>query len=97
MAYAPSFEITETMICATGSVGGTHVYRGNSGAPMSVRGELAGLASWGVGCSDFGYPYVFSNIAVLRSFITAVTGVRIVRFKAVTLKYDSILYCMLLK
>ena len=30
------------------------------------------------------YPYVFSNPAVPRSFITAINGVRAVNFKAVT-------------
>ncbi|GFG37824.1 hypothetical protein Cfor_11639 [Coptotermes formosanus] len=74
-AYAQHGVITANTICASANGGGTGACQGNSGSPLAVGGELAGLVSWGIGCAGFNYLDVFSNIARVRSFIISNTGI----------------------
>ena len=64
------------MICAAVDGGGKGTCRGDHGGPLVVNGVLVGIASRGIGCGDPDYPAVFSNVAVLRSFVTNQTGVQ---------------------
>jgi trypsin len=74
-AYSSYGGITENMICAAVNGGGKDACQGDSGGPLVAEGNLVGLVSWGVGCADANYPGVYSNIAVLRDFVTNQTGV----------------------
>lgn len=66
--------ITDRMICSGISQGGKDACQGDSGGPLAANGELIGIVSWGAGCARAGFPGVYSNVAVLRSFITEVSG-----------------------
>ncbi|GFG39770.1 hypothetical protein Cfor_02567, partial [Coptotermes formosanus] len=74
-AYEEYGGITENMICAAAPGGGKDACQGDSGGPLAVDGTLAGIVSWGAGCAEPSHPGVYSNVAVLRSFITEQTGV----------------------
>jgi trypsin len=74
-AYSSYGGITENMICAAVSGGGKDACQGDSGGPLVAGDSLVGLVSWGVGCAEARYPGVYSNVAALRGFITAETGV----------------------
>jgi len=67
--------ITENMICAAAPDGGRDACQGDSGGPLVVDGKLAGVVSWGIGCARPLFPGVYSNIAILKSFVTQETGV----------------------
>lgn len=58
---------TDRMICARAK--NKDACNGDSGGPMVVAGRLAGIVSWGNGCADPKYPGVYSNVAILRSWI----------------------------
>ena len=73
-AYAPDRPVTWNMICA--GVAGLGICNGDFGGPLVVRGHLAGIASWGIGCADVQHPGVYTNVASLKSFITQVTGLQ---------------------
>jgi trypsin len=75
-AYVDYGGITANMICAGVSGGGKDSCQGDSGGPLFAGGQLVGIVSWGVGCAEAEYPGVYSNVAILRSFITQVTGVQ---------------------
>jgi trypsin len=64
------------MICAAVTDGGKDACSGDSGGPLVVGDQLVGIVSWGVGCALADFPGVYSNVATLKSFITAVTGVQ---------------------
>jgi len=64
------------MICAAVTGGGKDDCQGDSGSPLVVGGQLAGIVSWGVGCADAEYPGVYSNVATVKSFVTQETGVQ---------------------
>jgi trypsin len=64
------------MICAGVTGGGKNVCHGDSGGPLVVGGTLVGIVSWGIGCTEAGYPVVYSNVATLKSFVTNVTGLQ---------------------
>jgi len=64
------------MICAAVPSGGNNACNGDSGGPLVVEGTLVGIVSWGIGCTEAGYPTVYSNVATLRSFVTQETGVQ---------------------
>jgi trypsin len=74
-AYSEYGGITARMICAGVSGGGKDSCQGDSGGPLVVSGSLVGIVSWGAGCAEADYPGVYSNVAVLRSFVTDETGV----------------------
>ena len=73
-AYAPERAITVNMICA--GVAGLGICNGDFVGPLVVRGQLAGIASWGIGCADGQHPGVYTNVTSLKSFVTQVTGVQ---------------------
>jgi trypsin len=73
--YAPYGGITENMICAAVPGGGKDACQGDDGGPLVFGTTLFGIVSWGVGCAEPKYPGVYSNVALLRGFVTAVTGV----------------------
>ncbi|XP_023727061.1 trypsin-2 [Cryptotermes secundus] len=75
-AYSVFGGITEHMICAGSSGGGKGACQGDSGGPLAVRGELAGIVSWGGGCAQDSYPGVYTSVASLRDFITEQAGVK---------------------
>jgi trypsin len=75
-AYAEYDGITDNMICAAVTGGGKDDCQGDSGSPLVVGGQLAGIVSWGVGCADAEYPGVYSNVATVKSFVTQETGVQ---------------------
>ena len=75
-AYAVYDGITENMICAAVPDEGNVACNGDSGGPLVVGGQLVGTVSWGVGCTEAGYPTVYSNVATLKSFVTQETGVK---------------------
>jgi len=74
--YADYNGITENMICAGVTGGGKNACQGDSGSPLVAGGILIGIVSWGIGCTQAGYPGVYSNVANLKSFVTNVTGVQ---------------------
>jgi len=73
-SYTPDQWITLNMICA--GVSGLGICNGDFGGPLVVGGQLAGIASWGIGCADVQHPAVYANVARLKSFVTLVTGVQ---------------------
>ncbi|KAJ8918089.1 hypothetical protein NQ315_011546 [Exocentrus adspersus] len=74
-AYTTS-AITDRMFCAGYlGVGGKDACQGDSGGPVVVNGVLVGLVSWGDGCAQPDFPGVFTNLPVLRAWITINSGV----------------------
>ena len=74
--YAVYDGITENMICGARPAEGNSACNGDSGGPVVIEGILVGIVSWGIGCTETGYPIVYSNIATLKSFVTNTTGVQ---------------------
>ncbi|XP_069679940.1 trypsin-7-like isoform X2 [Periplaneta americana] len=68
--------ITTRMICAGVPDGGKDACEGDSGGPLVAEGELVGVVSWGSGCAQPGYPGVYADVAVFKSWVTSVTGVQ---------------------
>ncbi|XP_022919495.1 trypsin-3-like [Onthophagus taurus] len=66
--------LSERMMCAGYESGEKDACQGDSGGPLVVEGVQFGIVSWGEGCADPRYPGVYSNIPILRSFITEKTG-----------------------
>ncbi|XP_072398625.1 trypsin-1-like [Diabrotica undecimpunctata] len=67
--------ITDRMFCAGLVKGGKDACQGDSGGPMVVDGVQMGIISWGSGCGEAGRPGVYTNVAVLRSYIKEVSGI----------------------
>jgi trypsin len=67
--------ITTRMFCAGVSEGGKDSCNGDSGGPLVAYGKLSGIVSWGDECAREGFPGVYASVAVLKSWVTAVTGV----------------------
>lgn len=68
--------LTDRMFCAgLLGVGGKDACQGDSGGPVAIDGVLYGLVSWGDGCARANSPGVYTNIQVLRDWITTNSGV----------------------
>lgn len=59
----------ESMICAGSTNGGVSSCYGDSGGPLSVQGKLVGVVSFGAGCSEKGYPGVYSRLQAALPWI----------------------------
>ena len=58
------------MFCAGNILkGGIDSCQGDSGGPLAQNGVQIGVVSWGYQCAKQGYPGVYANVAVLRSWI----------------------------
>ncbi|MDM8525452.1 serine protease [Desulfococcaceae bacterium HSG8] len=66
-------EITDNMLCAGYSEGGTDTCSGDSGGPLIVQEgdtwRLAGITSWGDGCGEPGYYGVYTRVSQFIDFI----------------------------
>jgi trypsin len=74
-AYWEYGGITARMLCAGVPAGGKDACQGDSGGPLVTAGRLSGIVSWGDDCGREGFPGVYTNVAVLKSWVTSVTGV----------------------
>jgi trypsin len=63
------------MFCAGVPAGGKDSCNGDSGGPLVANGTLSGIVSWGDDCGRPGFPGVYANVAVLKSWVTSVTGI----------------------
>lgn len=71
--------VTDRMFCA--GLGAADACQGDSGGPAFIyneRGltELAGIVSWGAGCTQKSSPGVYVNVTKYRDWINGVTGTR---------------------
>ncbi|KAL9692055.1 hypothetical protein quinque_015955 [Culex quinquefasciatus] len=75
-AYEDFQRVTLSMICA-GDLehGGVDACFGDSGGPIVADGVLVGVVSWGKGCAQPRAVGVYSNVAVVRDWITVISGV----------------------
>ncbi|KAK7794879.1 hypothetical protein R5R35_010571 [Gryllus longicercus] len=67
--------ITARMLCAGYPAGGQDACQGDNFGPLVAGGVQVGIVSWGYGCALPNYPGVYTNVANLRSWITANTGI----------------------
>jgi trypsin len=74
-AYWESGGITTRMFCAGVPTGGKDSCNGDSGGPLVANGKLSGIVSWGDDCGRSGFPGVYANVAVLKTWVTSVTGI----------------------
>ncbi|XP_036325203.1 trypsin-7-like [Rhagoletis pomonella] len=66
--YKP-VRITPRMLCAGEPFGGKDACIGDSGGPLVVDGVQVGIVSFGTGCGRREFPGVYTNVAMLRSWI----------------------------
>ncbi|CAB3991891.1 MAM and LDL-receptor class A domain-containing 1-like isoform X1 [Paramuricea clavata] len=71
--------ITDRMLCAGHSQGGTDTCQGDSGGPLVCEHSdgswhLSGVTSWGRGCASAGYYGVYAHVANLYPWVKQVTG-----------------------
>lgn len=64
-------DVTSAMFCAGSFTGEFDACFGDTGGPLVSDGMLIGLASWGYGCAEYGYPGVYTSISAVRSWIDA--------------------------
>lgn len=67
--YKNKATLTNTMFCA-GDLRSKDACSGDSGGPVVYNGQLCGIVSWGIGCAQSHYPGVYTNVRMVRSFIT---------------------------
>ncbi|RZC38576.1 Trypsin domain containing protein [Asbolus verrucosus] len=68
------YGITERMFCAGLPNGGKDSCKGDSGGAFVVHGTLYGIVSFGLDCAQPGFPGIYANVPVLRSFIREYAG-----------------------
>ncbi|XP_053965628.1 trypsin eta [Anastrepha ludens] len=67
LAYGDRF--TDAMLCAGVVNGGKDACQRDSGGPLLVERQLAGIISWGIGCARPEYPGVYVNVSHVRQWI----------------------------
>ena len=67
-AYGQS-DITDSMICAGLPEGGRDWCQGDSGGPLTCGLYLDGIASWGYGCAEPGFPGVYTQTSYFVDWI----------------------------
>ena len=67
-AYGQS-DITDSMICAGLPEGGKDACQGDSGGPLTCGLYLDGIASWGYGCAEPGFPGVYTQTSYFVEWI----------------------------
>ncbi|XP_044007658.1 trypsin 3A1-like [Aphidius gifuensis] len=73
--YKTTGGIPEKQICAGYADGGKDACTGDSGGPLVLDNRLVGIASWGRGCAQPGWPGVYTEISAYREWITKHTGI----------------------
>ena len=69
-AYGQS-DITDSMICAGLPEGGRDWCQGDSGGPLTCGLYLDGIASWGYGCAEPGFPGVYTQTSYFVDWISS--------------------------
>lgn len=67
--------VANSSLCAGPDEGGRDACDGDFGGPLTTGGQLVGIALWGKGCGQKGYPGVYTSVAPLREWIRDMTGV----------------------
>lgn len=63
------------MLCAGDIYGGRDACQGDSGGPLVSNNILVGVVSWGNGCGGRRKPGVYTDVSLLRDWITNSSGV----------------------
>ncbi|XP_017469617.1 PREDICTED: trypsin eta-like [Rhagoletis zephyria] len=63
--------ITDAMLCAGVVEGGKDACQKDSGGPLLVEDQLAGITSWAIGCARPEYPGVYVNVSHVREWIVS--------------------------
>ncbi|XP_030750452.1 trypsin-3-like [Sitophilus oryzae] len=66
--------ITDRMMCAGFSEGGSDACQGDSGGPLVVDGQLIGIVSWGYYCAQPNAPGVYASVVYFRDWIQQHSG-----------------------
>lgn len=66
-AYGDRF--TDTMLCAGVKEGGKDACQKDSGGPLLVENQLAGIISWAIGCASSENPGVYVDVSHVRHWI----------------------------